>query len=246
MKSSPRVHETINSVPELIELLSPTKLGGWDRPLVLRGESKEYDWPLQPTIARNGTFKIIPVLEPSPKSYITQEEIDEIDKFQNNLPIDHLHYVNKINNDGINLLFLARHYGIKTRFVDVTYDPLVALYFACSSNPEDNGYVYFMLNTSAVEINKITTSDYKKAFDFDIDRPTIMKDYYKDINYLYRFPYSNVRVNAQKGAFLFNYDPRKCLTDGTIVYEVPSHKKDKILKHLKFLNISNKTLGLEV
>jgi hypothetical protein len=195
---------------------------------------------------RNTIFGNIPILEDDPSTYITQEEIDEIEKFQNNLPKDYLHYVNKAEDDDINLLFLARHYGIKTRFLDVTYDPLVALYFACSSDFEDNGYVYFMSNTTQIEEKHIITKDYKKAYDFDIEKHLLMKDHYKHINFLYRFPYANTRVNAQKGAFLFNYDPSKCLFDGTIVYEVPFSRKKVILEHLKFLNISEETLGLNV
>lgn len=35
-----------------------------------------------------------------------------------------------------------QHFGCPTRFLDITTNPLVALYFACKGNPEDNGYVY--------------------------------------------------------------------------------------------------------
>jgi len=245
MKSSNRVTKQINSVPELIECFSPKNLSGWDKPLLLRGESKEYDFALQPSIARNRTFRKLPILEDQPTTYITQEEINEIETFKNNLPKDHLHYVNKISDDDINLLFLARHYGVNTRFIDVTYDPLVALYFACSSNFEGDGYIYFMSNTSEVKEQHINTNNYKKAYDFDIERHSYMKNHYRNLNFLYRFPYANTRVNAQKGAFLFNYDPSKCLYDGTIVYGIPFNKKREILEHLKFLNISLESLGLE-
>ncbi len=44
----------------------------------------------------------------------------------------------------------------------------------------------------------------------------------------------------------YNYDPRKCLFDGTIVLEIPFSKKLEILKHLEFLNISTETLGLKI
>lgn len=39
-------------------------------------------------------------------------------------------------------LFLAQHYGLPTRLLDWTYNPLIALYFACCSHMDKDGVVF--------------------------------------------------------------------------------------------------------
>lgn len=46
----------------------------------------------------------------------------------------------------INLLPLMQHYGLPTRLLDFTENPLIALYFACSSSQRSDGRVYFVLS----------------------------------------------------------------------------------------------------
>jgi hypothetical protein len=45
-------------------------------------------------------------------------------------------------NEERNFLAFSQHHGIKTNLIDITTNKLIALYFACSSNPGKNGYVY--------------------------------------------------------------------------------------------------------
>ena len=86
-------------------------------------------------------------------------------------------------------LILAQHYGLSTRLLDWTTNLMVALYFACDSEPDVSGAVYHFLSSSIYDL----TEDDEDPFhikEFRVIRPSHL----------------DKRIVAQQG--LFTLHPR--------------------------------------
>ena len=82
-------------------------------------------------------FKLIPKI--GRKSLKSKSvETDVFLEFKRN----YRRYYNQVLTKDMDILMLGQHYGLPTRLLDWTTNPLVALYFACSEKNDTDGVVY--------------------------------------------------------------------------------------------------------
>ncbi len=227
---------------------------------LFRGESHLFDNPMTPSLLREN---IADLNRSDPNRNITDLEIKEVEKCQNEvengvitdkylkafLPMMHL--------DDINWLPLARHFDYKTRLLDVTSNPLVALYFACASlhkgkiSTDDDAFVYAFLsgnlrpvndknkkqNTSSdfppIPINYLDLYDVDSQFDVDFNR----------MPYIFEASIPQQRLVAQSGKFIFWKELAPVLHEKQIIpIRISASEKQIILNELTAFGIDQKSL----
>ncbi len=128
----------------------------------------------------------------------------------------------------LEILFMAQHYGIPTRLIDWTYNPLIALYFASQPNDNKDGKVYSIelhksYNVEELDANYLTINDI-----LAIDSCKYVVPHYVDRRYA-----------NQKSIFLMSNHPKKKFTfaDREVTYIIKKESKKQILNDLALLGI---------
>ncbi len=137
------------------------------RTVLFRGQPVKGN--LLPSIARN-----------TPNYDSTQLERSMLDQFK----LMGASLLTGVDKNPLELIVVAQHYGLKTRLLDWTSNPLAALFFACSDTKEGDAYVY------ALQADGILSKD---AYDKDPFAATKTR--------VFQPPLNNPRIIAQQGWF---------------------------------------------
>lgn len=65
-----------------------------------------------------------------------------------------------------NFMAYSQHHGLPTELLDITENPIVALYFACETNTDANGMIYAIENDSYI-VDPLTSKVYDKEVDVE-------------------------------------------------------------------------------
>lgn len=202
-----------NNFSELLKQLEKEKEG---QNIVFRGHS-DIKYELKTSLGR---------CEPI-NSKTTQQLEKRILKLFKESSLPYLEY--RPSNE-LEWLAVAQHFGLPTRLLDWSYNPLVATYFAVESNPDKDSALYMLAGCSTIQ------------------DPEKFKLSSQDKIQKYRPPYISSRIQNQSGLFTVHNNPEEVfIHDKLKKVIIPKEVKRQVKKQLFKFGINQRMIypGLE-
>ena len=195
--------ETIKSVADFLKYIEKIKVDNscLNNEIIFRGHANS-NWSLEPSIFR-------------------KENKGNEANFWNEIQLRNYDEIELCKTD-FEILTVMQHYGLPTRLLDWTYNPLIALYLACCSNFDKDGIVYQSYQFS----RRVFNEDKDDIFSF----PAIT---------LLVPNMTDVRYKNQNGIFVLYPEPWKEKFEFIYAkYIIPVQYKQNILSKLEKIGIT--------
>jgi FRG domain len=136
----------------------------------------------------------------------------------------------------LELLVIAQHYGLQTRLLDWTSNPLAALYFACAKEVSGDTFVY------ALEADRVLVEDVYSKDPFEITKTRVFQPRLSNPRIVAQHGWFTLhRYSRRAGSFVSlekNPDTKDLLTE----IRIPKEQREEILRALDRHGVNRRSL----
>lgn len=240
-------------ITSVADLVSSIDLVSYEEPAYMfRGESKPYDSPCTPLL-----FRTFDSGDTEFDGGVGQEML-RIKRWREEVELSEGKFLSAKSD--LEAMILARHYGVHTRLLDWSLNPLVSCYFSVNGHDDEKGCIYTQQNmslslefTSEISEGK-TISDRRNALEknpFCREIPAYLENDseglrpFKKVHFFQPRSLPDARILAQSGVISTHpnlgsgeqFEPH-------LAYEIPAERKKHIRRELSVLGFDERSLGL--
>lgn len=189
--------EEINTIAEFMEKLNKVKeLERYKNLEIVHVNNKTYKYTIDLFYRghSDSNYKLVPSIDRvslDAKFNVCSAERDLITKAKNEYPV-----LFSETDNPLDLLVKLQHYGIPTRLLDISANPLVALYFTVRNNLEKNGELFIIGNQYEIFLQEPLRHDiarYMGRSDIFVIKQIMLEDFFMEL--LSRNKQSAVDIN---------------------------------------------------
>jgi FRG domain len=136
----------------------------------------------------------------------------------------------------LDLLVIAQHFGLRTRLLDWTSNPLAALWFACSAPTDSDAFVY------ALEADKVLASEVYDKDPFTVSNTRVFQPRLNNPRIIAQHGWFTLHCYSEKSQMFVPLETNRDTKGSLTEFKIPGGKKSEILSALDRHGVSSRTL----